>query len=321
MKKLFLILLLIPLLSFGYRNGNRWHTWVQNLKKEAVSQGIKPQLFDNLFYNLTPNRRILRFDRRQPEKRLTFLRYRNTRGSRNRIGVGKRELRKYKGLLSVVSNHYGVSYCYITAIWGLESSYGNFVGNFDTIRSLATLAFDGRRSAFFRKQLLLALKMLNQGVISRHQFKGEWAGASGQAQFLPSSWFKYAQDFDRDGQKDIWHTHADIFASIANYLRSNGWKTGEPTLVTVTLPRHLDRSLLSLKVTKPVSEWLKMGIKLKRGQPQVNKNMSASVIVPDGGPALMVFNNFKTLMTWNFSSYYAGTVTYVAQKICKLPSF
>ena len=291
-----------------------WRAWIQQVKQEAISQGIDPQLLDRVFANMTPSQKHLRLDRNQPEKRITYLKYRNTRGDAFRIKLGKREYRKHKKLLDTVGHTFGVSPCFIVAIWGLESSYGRFRGNFSVTRSLATLAYDSRRSAFFRKELFLALHILNEGHIELHRFKGEWAGATGQAQFLPSSWFKYAVDYNRDGRKDIWENHGDIFASIANYLAQNGWQTGQPCSMTVSLPYNFDKSLLTLKVTKSVRAWEQLGV-----QPHgtINPNLPASIIHPHGGPDMMVFNNFKVLMKWNYSSYYAGTVEYMARKICQ----
>lgn len=304
---------LIPALSNAQRQQS-WHNWIQQVKQEAISQGIDPQVLDRAFKNMTPSQKHLRLDRSQPEKRITYLKYRNTRGDAFRIKLGKSEYRKHKQLLDTVGHTFGVSPCFIVAIWGLESSYGRFRGNFPVIRSLATLAYDSRRSAFFRKELFLALHILNEGHIELHRFKGEWAGATGQAQFLPSSWFKYAVDYNRDGRKDIWETYGDIFASIANYLAQNGWKTGQPCSIVVSLPRNFDQSLLTLKVTKTAHAWEQLGV---RSHSSINPNLPASIIHPHGGPDMMVFNNFKVLMKWNYSSYYAGTVEYMAHKICQ----
>jgi len=310
---IFITVVCLPQLSFATQRKPSWHNWIQQVKHEAISQGIEPQLLNRAFDNMTPSKKHLRLDRNQPEKRLTYLKYRNTRGDAFRIKLGRREYRKHKQLLNAVGHSFGVSPCFIVAIWGLESSYGRFRGNFPVIRSLATLAYDARRSAFFRKELFLALHILNEGHIELHRFKGEWAGATGQAQFLPSSWFNYAVDYDRDGRKDIWETYGDIFASIANYLSQNGWQTGQPCSMVASLPHNFDRSLLTLKITKTVRAWEQLGV---RPHGTVNLNLPVSIIHPHGGPDMLIFNNFKVLMKWNYSSYYAGTVEYMAQKIC-----
>lgn len=310
----------IPALGYNDKAPKKpWHLYVKELRAEALSQGIRPEVFDAAFKNITqPHRKVLHYDRTQPEKRLTFLKYRNTRADKIRIAIGRRELKKFKPLLTEVSQRYGVSRCFIVSLWGLETSYGRFMGSFPVIKSLATLAYDNRRSAFFRKQLFLALRILNDGHVSLKDFKGEWAGATGQPQFLPSSWHKYAVDYDRDGRKDIWKTYGDIFASIANYLVQHGWKTGQPWMVPVTTPRHFSKDIMTRKVTKSISEWESMGVRPARGYTLPSASaLQASVIRPYGGPTMMIFNNFKVIMRWNRSTYYAGTVGYMAEKVCR----
>ncbi|MCK4870917.1 MAG: lytic murein transglycosylase [Gammaproteobacteria bacterium] len=317
MKKFSCVLIIISFIIAPsiYARPN-WHTWVQQLRSEALSKGISSYNFDRIFRDLRPNPKLLRLDRNQPEQRLTYIKYRNSRGDAYRIKLGRNRLRKHSRLLHRIGKIYGVSPCFIVSLWGLESSYGHYMGTFNVVRSLATLAYDGRRSRFFRKELFLALRMVQDGHV-RYPFKGEWAGASGQSQFLPSSFYRYAVDHDRDGRIDIWRSYPDIFASIANYLHKNNWQPGQPVLVHVKLPYHFDKSLASLKVTKPVYEWYRRGVRIAHGQRTPNENLKASILKPYGGPALMVFNNFKTIMTWNYSSYYAGTVNHVAQGICR----
>jgi len=294
-----------------------WPEFVKEVRAEALSQGIRPEVFDRAFHGLkAPNKKVLRFDRTQPEKRLTFLKYRNTRADAFRIKLGRQELRKKQGILHEISRRYGVSECFIVSLWGLETSYGRFMGSFPVIKSLATLAYDNRRSAFFRKQLFYALHILNNGHVKLKDFKGEWAGASGHPQFLPSSWNNFAVDYDGDGRKDIWKTLPDALASIANYLKQNGWQTNQPWAIVVNTPSGFDKELMGRKVTKPVSEWEKLGITSASGH-LPNGNLKASIVRPYGGPTLMIFNNFKVIMKWNRSIYYAGTVGYMAEKVCK----
>jgi membrane-bound lytic murein transglycosylase B len=247
--------------------------------------------------------------------RLTYLKYRNTRADAYRISLGKKELRKHQSLLRQVAQLYGVSECFIVSLWGLETSYGHYMGNFPVIHSLATLAYDGRRTDFFHKELLIALHILNEGDVQLKDFKGEWAGASGHPQFLPSSWYEYAVDYDRDGHKDIWKSLPDAFASIGNYLYKNGWRRDEPWAIPVTVPAGFDKELLSTDITKPLLQWKQLGVRAEQGELPDN-NYPVSIIQPKGGPTLMIFNNFKVIMKWNHSTYYAGTVGYMAEKIC-----
>lgn len=296
---------------------SNWHQWVSELRSEALSQGISAEVFDDAFRNIRPSRRVKSYSRSQPEHRLTFNKYRRTRASKYRILMGKKAYKKYQGILDDVGRDFGVDPCFIVSIWGMETSYGTFMGNFPVIKSLATLAYDSKRKEFFRKQLIYALHIVNDGHVNLYDFKGEWAGASGQPQFLPSSWFNYAVDYDRDGRKDIWHTKADVFASIANYLKQKGWQHGEPWAIQVRLPRGFDDSLEGKKTVKPVSEWAKMGVRTERGNPLPYQNLEASIIKPYGGPSFLAFKNFRVIMRYNNSTYYAGSIGYMADKICK----
>ena len=292
-----------------------WKTFVAQLRVEAIEKGIRPAVFDQAFQNITePHQSILRFDRTQPERRMTFIQYRNSRAPQSRIALGRSEMKKYGALLQSVSADFGINKCFIVSLWGLETSYGRVTGNYPVIQSLATLAYDNRRAAFFRKELFYALEILNGGHVKLERFKGEWAGGTGQPQFLPSSWHEYAVDYNGEGRKEIWDSRADVFASIANYLVKHGWKSGQPWGVTVNLPENFDTQLISLKIVKTVSEWESLGVRFS--DTHINANLPASIIEPDGGPAFMVFNNFKVIMRWNHSIYYAGTVGYVADQLC-----
>lgn len=323
MKKLLTLffLLYFPLIALPIHTAQAakqsWQSWVKDLRKEAVSEGIDPQLFDQVFQNIRPRPKVIRLDRRQPEKRLTFLEYRKSRIDPYRIKLGAREYKKHKTLINNISHDYGVSACFIVALWGIESSYGRFMGNFPVVSSLATLAYDNRRGDFFRRELLYALHILNEGHIQPHNFKGEWAGGTGQPQFLPSSWHNFAVDHNNDGKKDIWKHYGDIFASIANYLVQNGWQTGEPWGLAVNIPGHISHSLLTLKRSESISAWRKQGVTLLPGESWPSRNLQASLIEPNGGPGFLVFNNFKVIMKWNRSTFYAASVGYLADEICE----
>lgn len=297
-----------------------WKQWVAALRVDAIADGIKPSVFDEAFKDVhAPSKSIMQYDRAQPEKRLPFLKYRNTRADAYRIKLGQQELLKNKALLNEVSQQYGVSPCFIMSFWGLETSYGRFMGSFPVIQSLATLAYDQRRGDFFRGQLLHALHILNEGHVDPAKFKGEWAGASGHPQFLPSSWHKYAVDQNGDGHKDIWTTMPDVFASISNYLIQNGWKPNEPWAIPVNVSSAA-QPYVATKQQLSLEQWRKMGVTIADGRPwPEDQNLMAELILPDGGPAFLAFNNFNVIMKWNRSNYYAGTVGYMAEKICNRP--
>jgi len=294
-----------------------WSVWIQQLRTEALSEGISPDVFDAAFAGVTPMRRVISLDRGQPERRLTYLKYRSTRAKAYRINLGKRKFKKYGPKLRNIGREYGVDPCIIASLWGLESSYGHYMGHFPVIRALATLAYDDRRAAFFRKELLLALHILNDGHVTLAKFKGEWAGGSGHPQFLPSSWHRYAVDYDKDGRKDIWGTHDDVFASIANYLASNGWTQGQPWGLEVYLPDGFDESQIGYDTKKPLSAWIAQGVTPLRGRSFPKTDWEASILQPYGGPALLVFDNFRVILRYNRSTFYAGTVSYMADKICR----
>lgn len=292
-----------------------WNTFVAQLRVEAISKGIRPEVFDAAFKGIrSPHQRVLHLDRTQPEKRVTYIQYRNSRANASRIALGRQEAKRYAKLLNKIGAEYGVDPAFIVSLWGLETSYGRYMGDFPVIQSLATLSFDHRRSAEFRRELFYALEILNEGHVALKDFKGEWAGATGQPQFLPSSWHNYAVDYEGNGRKDIWKSHPDVFASIANYLVKHGWQSHQPWSVNVTLPADFDQNLLSLKIEKTVAEWEQMGVRLSGGK-NINPQLQASIIAPDGGPTMMVFHNFKVIMQWNHSIYYAGTVGYLAEQV------
>lgn len=285
---------------------------------EALAEGIQPAVFDTAFEQVhAPSPRVLHFDKTQPEKRLGFLEYRDSRVDHYRIQMGRQEYQRRREVLNDISRQFGVPACFILSIWGLETSYGHFKGNFPVIQSLATLAYNPRRSHFFHQELLLALHMLNEGQVSMSEFKGEWAGASGHCQFMPSTWFKYALDYDNTGRADIWNNVNDALASIANFLKRNGWHPNEPWAIQVLLPESLDSNLVKISTTKTVEEWLQLGVQPTINSESLPKNLPASLIHPEGGPALMVFDNFKTLLKWNRSNYYVGALGYLAEEICQ----
>lgn len=311
-----LVVLVCPLLAMG--DQSNWNSWVHAVREEALAQGISATLFDEAFSDIhEPSKQIKNLAKSQPEHRLTYYKYRDSRVDNYRIAIGRKQYEKNKALADEIANHFGVDPCFIMSFWGMETSYGSYMGNFPVIKSLATLAYESTRKDFFRKELFLALHILNDGHVDLSSFKGEWAGASGQPQFLPSSWVKFAVDYDGDGRKDIWQSKADVFASIANYMKLNGWQTGQPWAITVKLPANFDMSLEGKNIIKPVSEWNAMGVRTEAGAPLPNQDLTASIVQPYGGPAFLAFQNYKMILRYNNSIYYAGAIGYLADKICR----
>ena len=317
----FLYVLVIVILGYGgsAQADPGFDRWVQELKAEALDRGISPALLDQAFQDVKPLPRVLELDRKQPESTMTFLRYQRHVISPQRIQDGRKMLTRHRDVLREVGQYYGVPPRFIVALWGIETSYGRNTGGFNVIEALATLAYDGRRSAYFRGELLNALQILQDGHATLPTMKGSWAGAMGQSQFMPSSFLKLAVDFDGDGRKDIWTTYADIFASAANYLSQSGWRPRETWGRRVKLPEGFDAGGTGLKIVKPISTWQQLGVRRPNGRNLPVASMKGSVILPNKtlSPAFLVYHNFRVIMKWNRSIYFATSVGLLADAIVR----
>ena len=299
-------------------NAENFNTWLDKLKTEAKRQGISQKTIDSALIGIKPIPRVIELDRKQPEFTLTFAEYLKRVVSDRRITIGKSKLKKHEELLRQISSKYGVQSRYIVALWGIETDFGRITGGFPVISSLATLAYDGRRSKFFRKELLLALKIVDGGHILANDMVGSWAGAMGQNQFMPSSFHAYAVDYDKDGSKDIWKTLPDVFASIANYLSKSGWQADQTWGRPVSLPENFSRKFLGRKLKKPLGEWQQLGVRKLSGQDLPNRNLLSSIIRPEKGqigPAFVIYNNYEVILKWNRSNYFATAVGTLSDKI------
>lgn len=299
--------------------------WVKNFRHEALQKGISAEVFDQAFFGVRPNPRVIELDRKQPEKKIGFAEYRQKVISQTRIDTGREKFSDNHRLLADIERKSGVPASVIVALWGIETSYGKNTGGFDLIEALATLAWEGRRGAYFKGELLKALEILQQRHIARNDFKGSWAGAMGQNQFMPSSWQRYAVDYNGDGRRDIWGTPADVFASSANYLARNGWRRGEPWGRAIDLPEKFPKSLTGTKIKKSVTAWAHMGVKPKGNLLAGEDNLPASIVVPDGGDgrAYFVYHNYDVILSWNRSTYFGISVGTLSDLIAKgsSPSF
>jgi len=299
-------------------NAEEFSTWLDKLKTEAKFQGISQKTIDSALIGIKPIPRVIQLDRKQPEFTLTFAGYLKRVVSDRRIRIGKSKLKEHKELLGEISSKYGVQSRYIVALWGIETDFGRITGGFPVISSLATLAYDGRRSKFFRKELLLALKIIDGGHILAKDMIGSWAGAMGQNQFMPSSFHAYAVDYDKDGSKDIWRTLPDIFASIANYLSKSGWRSDQTWGRAVSLPKKFPNKFLGRKLKKPLSEWQQLGVRKLSGQDLPKRNLLSSIIRPEKGqigPAFAIYKNYDVILKWNRSNYFATAVGILSDKI------
>jgi membrane-bound lytic murein transglycosylase B len=292
-------------------------TWLEDLRAEALKRGIGAQTLDVALRDIKPIPRIIELDRRQPESSMTFAEYLKLVAPPSRVQRGRHLLAQHKALLEEVSATYGVPAPIIVALWGVESDYGRRTGGFPVVGALATLAYDGRRGAYFRRELLDALQILSEGHITPALMTGSWAGAMGQSQFMPSSFLSRAVDHDGDGRRDIWTTYGDVFASAANYLKCAGWRPGQLWGRRVTLPPDFDAALLDLRVVKSLAEWQALGVRNAEGQALPQASFSASVVAPDGseGPAFLVYPNFRVLLQWNSSTYFGIAVGLLSDQI------
>jgi membrane-bound lytic murein transglycosylase B len=316
-KKILLLIVLIGFSSPALAQKQSFDYWLSDIKNKARAQGISETTINAALNGITPINRVIELDKKQPEWKKTFVQYREMIVNQNRINKGRRLIRENEAALNAVEAKYGVPKQFIVALWGIETNFGSNTGGFKVVPALATLAWDGRRAEFFTKELMNALKIIDEGHISAADMKGSWAGAMGQNQFMPSSFNAYAVDHNGDGRRDIWGTKIDIFASSANYLKQNGWKTGERWGRRVTLPSGFSKSLVGPKIKKPLSHWAGMGIKKLNGQPLPQENMMASIVAPDGvdGEAYIVYNNYQTIMDWNRSTYFATSVGLLADAL------
>jgi membrane-bound lytic murein transglycosylase B len=280
--------------------------WLELLREDARSAGISDKTVDLALADLeAPEPRVIELDQKQPEKTQSLEDYVSARVSQERIAEGRLMLQRYPTLLGRIERKYKVQRRFIVALWGIESNYGRHTGKHTVIPALVTLAYDTRRGDYFRKELLAALKILDDGHVSLSRMKGSWAGAMGPFQFMPSSYRHYAVDADGDGRINIWGSVPDALASAANYL------AGRP----VKLTQKLDSSQTGLDTLLLLSRWQALGVRRSNGRALPRRNLKASLIIPDGpaGSAYLVYSNFKALRRWNRSNSFAVAVGTLAE--------
>ena len=298
------------------RNQGPFLPYIEGVKAEAAKAGIRPATLQAAFRGIgQPNARVIELDRRQPEFTLTWEQYRGKVISDARIARGREFYARHRALVTEVCTKYRMHPGPIMGIWGLESHYGQFTGGFNVIEALTTLAWEGRRAAFFRTQLLSALRILDAGDIPAERMLGSYAGAMGQCQFMPDSFLRFAVDHDGNGRRDLWNDTGDIVASIANYLSRSGWTPplgwGQP----ISLPQGFDPSLAGRDNRRPVAEWARLGI---RPRGQVPGEAQAAVILPDGarGQSFLAFQpNFQAIRRYNPSDFYALAVGIIGDAV------
>ena len=313
-KSIYCLIFLICSVVVYADDGADFNVWKQNFRQQALAAGVSQSIVDKYVPQMKLLPAVVSSDRKQPEFVSTFWDYVDQRLSETRINRGQIMMKRYPTWLKRVEQKYGVPAPYIVAFWGLETNYGNTIGNTNTLNALATLAYDKRRRTFFTKELIAFLKIIEQEKFGT--VYGSWAGAFGQFQFMPTTFLAYAVDADGNGTRNIVKSMPDAFASAANYLHQMGWSYAETWGHEVILPPDVDWKMIQNKSGYPVSEWVSKGYRLANGKniPESEYNISASLVLPMGvdGPAFLVYPNFKRIMKWNKSELYALTVAFLA---------
>ncbi|MEM9169899.1 MAG: lytic murein transglycosylase [Pseudomonadota bacterium] len=294
-------------------------SWLNGFRAEAAAAGVRADVIDDAFATVRLNERVFELNDNQPEFSRAIWDYLDGAVSASRVETGRARFAANAGLLREIEAAYGVDANIIAAIWGLESSYGAILGDYDAISALATLAWKGRRTAFGRSQLIGALKIIQNGFATRDQLRGSWAGAMGQTQFIPTTYLSYAVDHNGDGRRDIWGDLGDVFASTANYLSASRYRRGPGWGVEIALPDNFDYALADESVRKAAAEWVGLGVDGARGPllDGLDPNVRGRIIVPAGarGPAFLVFQNFEAILAYNRSTAYALAVGLLSDAI------
>jgi membrane-bound lytic murein transglycosylase B len=303
--------------------------WLAGVRAEAIGRGLREEVVDAALADVTePQPIILERDRSQAETVLSLEKYLGRSLTPKLILRGREALKTHRELLEQIAERYGVPSRILVAIWGMESNYGRFSGVRPTVPALATLAWDPRRATFFRGELFNALEILNRGDIDLPHLKGSWAGAMGQVQFMPSSYLRYAEDYDGDGRRDIWSSSGDVFASIANYLKAHGWaeaqRWGREVRVSKDVAARIGGSVslrtsgcdASRQLTErlPLQRWDEMGVRLLGNKPLPKADIAASLLTA-GSRHFLVYPNYDAILAYNCAHSYALSVGILADRI------
>jgi membrane-bound lytic murein transglycosylase B len=316
------VLAAAPLLAMPLGGGiaaaaeSDFNGFLAGLRRDAYAQGIRPATIDIAFRYIQYLPHVVELDHRQPEHKMTFGEYFAKVVTQQRLDDARRHLVDNWGMLQQVRQRFSVQPRFVVALWGVESDFGRTMGSYSVPAALATLAYDGRRGSLFRAELLSALRILDQGNVRVDAMLGSWAGAMGQCQFMPSTFLRYAVDFDGDGRRDIWTDRADVLGSIANYLAHLGWRGNEDWGREVSVPADFDPRLAGLDSRRSTVEWSRLGIR-PAGTPFTGREPPASLVVPDGGggTGFLVYDNFRVIKRWNNSTYFATAVGTIADSI------
>ncbi|MFM2481113.1 lytic transglycosylase domain-containing protein [Celerinatantimonas sp. YJH-8] len=301
----------------AYGQPQTFTQYVQGLRQEFLEQGYSKAVVSTAFDGVRLRPQAIQRDKNQPEFRLTLDSYIPRALPQWKVDKARNLYKEHLPLLKTIAKKYGVQPRFIVALWGVESNFGKLTGQYDVMSALTSLAYQGRREAFFKRQIGDVLSMLEEDNITRDQLKGSWAGAMGQVQFMPGTYREYAVDQDQDGKKDIWNDIPDALASAANYLQHLNWHDNMTWGRQVRLPTSLDLNTLDLKQTRSLVQWQALGVRRYNGQDLPQRDMQARLLVPDDlkGRIYLVYDNFESLLKWNRSNYFAITVGILANQI------
>lgn len=299
-----LLVLTIALPAYAQQD---FSSWLDSLQSEAAAKGIRAVTLDAAQPYLTIDKRVHQLQSKQPEFTQTLSTYMSKRVSEQRVLTARRMLKENEALLDTIAATYGVTPRAIVALWGMESDFGRYMGSFSVLTSLTTLAYSSRRADYFRRELMAALKAVDQGHARPEDMLGSWAGAMGQCQFMPWNYGRYAVDFNADGKRDIWHTKADALASIAHFLQALGWDDSLTWGRQVQLLTGFDPALADGKTNRSLAEWHTLGVRRLNGDPLPQRAINARLLTPkrSGGKTFLVYANFDVFMKWNRSHYFA----------------
>jgi membrane-bound lytic murein transglycosylase B len=303
-------------LPLGARRGvaadANFAAFIAGVRRDALAQGVRASTIEGALGRAEFLPHVIELDHTQPEHTMTLAGFLQKVVTPDKIADGRAQMAQNGPLLQRVSQRFNVQPRFIVALWAVESDFGKIMGNYSVVSALATLAFEGRRAAYFRPELISALRIIDQGNVRPDAMLGSWAGAMGQCQFMPSTFLGYAVDFDGDGRRDIWSSTPDVLGSIANYLSQLGWRGNEGWGRSVVVPADFDTRMAGLDLHRPATDWGRLGVRSADASPLPAITVEASVVLSDGGPALLVYDNFRTIMKWNKSTFFAAAVGMLA---------
>lgn len=312
--------LLFLSLQPAFAQDEGFENWLSDFRTRAYQEGISSETINAALYDIEFLPRVIEYDRNQPEFTMTYDQYMSKVTSPERRKKGRELLAQNRKVLNQISHQYGVPAAQIVALWGIESDFGRITGGFPVIDSLATLAYEGRRAKYFEKELLNALRILDKNHMEPREMIGSWAGAMGQCQFMPTTFYNYAVDFNKNGRIDIWKERPDVFASAANYLSKSGWNPNEHWGREVKLTQEIPAEMFGTKTKKTYAEWAKLGVKDKNGHNLQRTSQVVSLVKPEGGPAFLVGNNYNVILNWNRSTLFALAAGQLADAIAPKPA-